>query len=139
MKKELGTDISIYVDSLRVTLKKMLNWKMPGHNSIHWLYLKNKRQSTTNWSRNWVNSLKKQAYPNGWWKRKLLSYERLHQKKQRKTYYSDQKQCKQFKNQLDINNSKAKMGRKAIVWIFQATNKRNLSRKDLDVVKKGKP
>ena len=30
-------------------------------------------------------------------------------------------------------------GKKAIVWIFQVTNKRNLTREDLDVAKKGKP
>ena len=31
------------------------------------------------------------------------------------------------------------MGRKAIVWTFQATNKLNLTREDLDMTKKGKP
>ena len=30
------------------------------------------------------------------------------------------------------------MGRKTIVWIFQATNKQNLTREDLDMAKKGK-
>ena len=31
------------------------------------------------------------------------------------------------------------MGRKAIAWTFQVKNKRNVSREDLDMVKKGKP
>ena len=31
------------------------------------------------------------------------------------------------------------MGKKAIVWIFRATNKRNLKPKDLDMDKKGNP
>ena len=31
------------------------------------------------------------------------------------------------------------MERKAIVWIFQATNKRNLTREKSDMAKKGKP
>ena len=31
------------------------------------------------------------------------------------------------------------MGRKTTVWIFQATNKRNLTRKNFDMAKKGKP
>ena len=31
------------------------------------------------------------------------------------------------------------MGKKAIVWIFQATNKRNLIRENLEVAKKRKP
>ena len=30
------------------------------------------------------------------------------------------------------------MGRKTTVWIFQATNKRILTRQDLDMAKKGK-
>ena len=30
------------------------------------------------------------------------------------------------------------MGRKTTVWIFQATNKRNFTREDLDMAKKGK-
>ena len=31
------------------------------------------------------------------------------------------------------------MGRTTTVWIFQATNKRNLMREDLDMAKKEKP
>ena len=31
------------------------------------------------------------------------------------------------------------MGRKTTVWIFQATNKQNLTQKDLDMAKKEKP
>ena len=31
------------------------------------------------------------------------------------------------------------MGKKTTVWIFQATNKRNLTQKDLDMAKEGKP
>ena len=31
------------------------------------------------------------------------------------------------------------MGRKTTLWIFQATNKRSLTRENLDVAKKGKP
>ena len=30
------------------------------------------------------------------------------------------------------------MGRKTTIWILQATNKRNLTREDLDMAKKGK-
>ena len=31
------------------------------------------------------------------------------------------------------------MGTKTVVWIFQATNKGNLTQEDLDMAKKGKP
>ena len=31
------------------------------------------------------------------------------------------------------------MGRKTTVWTFQATNKRNFTRENLDMTKKGKP
>ena len=31
------------------------------------------------------------------------------------------------------------MGRKTTIWIFQATNKRNLTQEDFDMVKKRKP
>ena len=31
------------------------------------------------------------------------------------------------------------MARNGIVWIFQATNKRNLTREDMEIAKKGKP
>ena len=31
------------------------------------------------------------------------------------------------------------MGRKTTEWTFQVTNKRNLTREDLDIAKKGKP
>ena len=32
-----------------------------------------------------------------------------------------------------------KIGRKTTAWIFQATNKRNLTRENLDMAKKRKP
>ena len=35
--------------------------------------LKNFHPSTTDWSYNWVNTYKKQAYPNEWWQEKLPS------------------------------------------------------------------
>ena len=38
MKKELldeSSEIDIYNGSLRATLKKVLNWKTPGHDGIH--------------------------------------------------------------------------------------------------------
>ena len=54
------------------------------------------------------------------------------------TDYSDQKQHRQHKDQQNNNKLKTKIGRKAIVRIFQVTNKRNLTRKDQDMSKKGK-
>ena len=36
-------------------------------------------------------------------------------------------------------NNNTKMGRKTIVWTFQATNKRNITRENLDMTLKGKP
>ena len=39
----------------------------------------------------------------------------------------DQKQCKRLNHQQNSNKQKRKMGRKITVWIFQATNKQNLS------------
>ena len=56
----------------------------------------------------------------------------------RKTAYSDQKQYRQHKHQQNKNNQKTKMRRKTTVWIFQATKKRNLTRYNLDMTKKGK-
>ena len=32
---EEGLKVKIHLDSLRATLKKERNWKMPGHDSIH--------------------------------------------------------------------------------------------------------
>ena len=42
-------------------------------------------------------------------------------------------------NQQNNNNLKAKMGRKTTVWIFQAENKQNFTRENLDMAKKWKP
>ena len=39
---------------------------------------------------------------------------------------------KQHKDQEKNNNPETKMGGKTTVWIFQATNKRNLTREDLE-------
>ena len=49
---------------------------------------------------------------------------------------TETKQYKQRKNQENNNNKKTKMGRKAIVWTFQATNKRNHTQDELDMAKK---
>ena len=38
-----------------------------------------------------------------------------------------------------IMTTTTKIGRKTTVWTFQATNKRNLNRENLDMAKKGKP
>ena len=36
IQKELqGRETSIYLDSLRATLRKVLNWKTSGHDGIH--------------------------------------------------------------------------------------------------------
>ena len=56
-----------------------------------------------------------------------------------KTDYSDQKQYRQKKHQRNKNNQETKMRRKTTLWIFQATNKRNLTREDWDISKKEKP
>ena len=61
-------------------------------------------------------------------------------KARKKADYSDQKQYRQHKHQHNKNNKKKKMGRKTTVWIFQATNKWNLTReKNLDKSKKWDP
>ena len=39
-------------------------------------------------------------------------------------------------HQQNKNVQKTKMGRKAIVWTFQATDKQILTREDLDMIKK---
>ena len=41
--------------------------------------------------------------------------------------------------QQSENTQKTKMGRKTTVWTFQKTNKRNPTRDNLDITKKGKP
>ena len=56
------------------------------------------------------------------------------------THYSDQKQHKQHKDQQKKNNNlETKMEKKTTtVWIFQATNKRNLTRENLEMaIRKG--
>ena len=63
---------------------------------------------------------------------------RLHLKMQWKIDYSHQKQCRQRKHQQNKNNQLTKMGRKTTVWIFQAINKRNLTREGFDMTQKGK-
>ena len=52
--------------------------------------------------------------------------------------YSKQKQYRQHKYQQNKNNLKTKIGKKTIVWTFQATKKRNLTRENLDLAKKEK-
>ena len=42
-------------------------------------------------------------------------------------------------NSIDYQNSKTEMGRKTTVWILQVTNSRDYARKDLNMLKKGKP
>ena len=64
---------------------------------------------------------------------------RLPEKEQRETHYKYQKQYKQRKDQQNNNNYKTKMGRKTIIWEFQATNKRNFKRENLVIAKKEKP
>ena len=55
----------------------------------------------------------------------------------RKTNFSDEKQYRKNKHQKDKNNQKTKMWRKKIVKIFLVINKRNLTREELDMAKKG--
>ena len=55
----------------------------------------------------------------------------------RKTDYNNQNQHKQHKHQKNKNNLKTKIGRKTTEWTFQDTNKRHLTRENLDRVKKG--
>ena len=57
-------------------------------------------------------------------------------KEQRKANYIDEKQHKQHKCQKNHNNKKIKIGRKTTVWIFQAPNKQDLIREDLEMAKK---
>ena len=57
--------------------------------------------------------------------------------KNEKNNYSDQKQHRQYKNQQN-NCHEAEMRKKITVWIFQATNKVNLTRKDPAMSKKRK-
>ena len=63
---------------------------------------------------------------------------RQYKKAQRKTNYNDQKHHRQHKHKQNKNNQKTKIRRKTTVRTFQATNKRNLTRKDLDMAKKEK-
>ena len=53
---------------------------------------------------------------------------------QRKTDYNDEKQYRQQKHQQK-NNQKTKIESKTTVLTFQATNKRNLTRENLDMIK----
>ena len=55
-----------------------------------------------------------------------------------KTDYSDPKQYRQHKHQENKNIHETKVGRKTTLWTFPATNKRNLTREDLDIAKNGK-
>ena len=48
----------------------------------------------------------------------------------RKTDHSYKKKYRRYKYQQNKNNQKTKMGRKTTVWIFHATDKRNLTRKN---------
>ena len=52
---------------------------------------------------------------------------------------SKERLIKELSDQQNNNDLETKMGRKTNVWIFQTTNKRNLTREDLDMAKKGKP
>ena len=55
---------------------------------------------------------------------------------QRNIDNSDSKQYGQHKHQQKKNNQKTKIGRKTTVWIFQATDKRNITQENLDMAKK---
>ena len=57
----------------------------------------------------------------------FLLQQPIFKKAQRKTGYSDQKQYRQNKHQQNKNNQKTKIERKTTVWIFQETNKKNVS------------
>ena len=63
--------------------------------------------------------------------------ERLLKNKQRIIYYSDQKQNRQHKDQLNSNNQEREIGRKTTVWILQVTSWGNFTREDLDMANKG--
>ena len=58
-------------------------------------------------------------------------------REERKTNYSDQKLHNQHNNQQK-NNKEAEMKRKTTAWIFQTTNKGNLTRENLVMASKGK-
>ena len=60
-------------------------------------------------------------------------------KVRRKTDYSHQKQYRQHKYWQNKNNQKIKIEWKTTVWTFQATNKQNFTRENLDMPEKGKP
>ena len=57
----------------------------------------------------------------------------------RKTDNCDQKQYRQHKHQQNKNNQKTIMGRKTTIETIQATDKRNLTRENMDMAKKEKP
>ena len=50
---------------------------------------------------------------------------KLQKKAERKTDYSNQKQCRQHKDHQNDNNQETKMRRKTTVWTFQMTHKQN--------------
>ena len=56
----------------------------------------------------------------------------------KKTDFSNKKQYRRYKHQQNKNNQK-KMARKTTLWTFYATNKRHLTRENVDVAKKEKP
>ena len=51
------------------------------------------------------------------------------------TDYSHQKQDRRHKHQQNKNIWETKKGSKTTLWIFQATNKRNLTQENLDMIK----
>ena len=57
-------------------------------------------------------------------------------KHKERLHYSHQKQ---YKHQQNDNKEKTKTRRKTTVWIFQATNKQNLTQENVDTTKKEKP
>ena len=59
--------------------------------------------------------------------------------KERLIIANRKKKHKQQKDHQNYNNKKTKMGTKTTVWIFQATNKQNFTREDMDMAKKRKP
>ena len=69
----------------------------------------------------------------------LKTFYKTADKREKKTDCNDQKHLKQHKNQQNNNNLKTKMGRKINLWLFQAANKQNFTREDVEMAKNGNP
>ena len=115
MKKELhgykkGSEAEIHLQSFRAILKKIPNWKTPGHYGIP-----------------------------GFWVSINTSLEKYIKKSQKRLITATSNSTDNIKINRRTKTRKHEWKKKTTVWVFLVTNWQNLTLEDLDMATKVKP